>query len=675
MADKKKTDQVVKKTKSVSGKILMILVPMIALSIIVIMFIVITQAKSVIEELAINNLDKESKYYAESIGREITNVVEYFDACADAISAVSFPNDNAMASFLIPTTQKNEYIPNGMYVATMTGNWIDPTGWVPDPDYDPTTRDWYIEGLENKSFHPGDPYVDADSGDTVVSFSRKVQLADARAGVAAADYSLAGIVSEISAINPVKTGGAMLLDHDMILSYFDSSYNGTRVGEHPEAKFLQGAYNLAQSGSHEVTEIISENGEAYFVTANSIPGTEWALICSVSKKDVLATLTRFQYISIILMVVAVVIISIVMLILMRRMISKPVGILTDNISRITEGDFTVDIPSGGDDEIGIMNNNMRSFVEHMRGTLGNIKNETGRLAEEAENSKDASGKLNIQATEQSTNMGQIRDAMNGMASAVSELANNATELAQEVAELREQGNEASSTVTKLVEKARNGQRDMEIVQSGMEKISHSMDDMNVDVQAVGESAQKINSIIEIINSIAEQTNLLSLNASIEAARAGEAGKGFAVVAQEIGNLAANSAESTTEIGRIITEITQQIGSLSDKSKANMAEITSSSEAVQTAGETFEEIFSSLDETSETVHQMIDKISNVDTIATSVAAISEEQSASTEEVTATTDNLAISAQQVANESQGVDDSATTVSSSAATIEDFVRDFKI
>ncbi len=673
--EKEKNQVATKAKRSVSSKLLLILIPMITLSIIVIIAILMIQARSVITNLAINNLDKESSYYAEEIGREVTNLVEYFDASADAISAVSFPNDNAMASFLLPTMSKNQYIPNGMYIATNTGNWIDPSGWVPDPDYDPTTRSWYKEGLEHKTFLPGEPYVDSDTGSMVVSFTRTIKMADARIGVASADFTLDGIVEKISSITPVKTGGAMLLYKDMILSYFDPSFNGTKIGEHSGAKFLQEAYSFAGSGSSEVTEIKSENGVTYYVTANQIPGTEWMLICSVSKSDVLASLNRFQIICIILMIIAVFNISLALYILMKRLVSKPVGNLTANITRITNGDFTVDIPEGGDDEIGLMNNNMRAFVSHMRGTLGNIKNETERLAEEAENSKDASGKLNIQASEQSTNMGQIRDAMNGMASAVSELANNATELATEVADLMEQGNEASETVKKLVGKAQNGQRDMEVVQSGMEKISASMSDMNTDVQAVGESAQKINSIIEIINSIASQTNLLSLNASIEAARAGEAGKGFAVVAQEIGQLASNSAESTTEIGKIINEITQQIKSLSDKSQANMDEITASSEAVQTAGKTFEEIFSSLDDTSATVQQMIDKIGNVDTIATSVAAISEEQSASTQEVTATTDNLAVSAQEVATESQGVDDSATTVSSSAATIEDFVRNFKI
>jgi len=672
--DQKKT--VTKKSKSsVSGKLLAVLIPMVSVAIMIIMLIVATQARKIIVELAKSNLEGEANYYAQKISREITNLTEFLDANAETLQTVRFDSDKAMADYLTPTLTKSSYIPNGMYVATSDGAWIDPSGWEPEPGYDATTRDWYIEGTGHTSFALGEPYVDESTGGMVVSFSRTVNIPDGRSGVAAADYALDGIVEEIGSIKPLKTGGAMLLSNDKILSYFTTEFNGSSVNEHADDVFLNAAYNLATSGSEEVAELKSQNGMTYYVVAKTVPGTEWKLITSVSKNDVLAELNRFQVVCIIIMLIMIVIISLIMFRLITLMVSKPVGLLTENITKIADGDFTVQIPSGGNDEIGLMNNSMKEFVDQMRGTLGDIQSETNKLATEAENSKDASGKLNIEATEQSSNMGQIKDAMDGMAAAVQELAENATELANEVSDLMEQGKSTGETVSVLVEKAKNGQRDMDHVKAGMESVANAMTEMNEDVQAVGVSAEKINSIIEMISSIAEQTNLLSLNASIEAARAGEAGKGFAVVATEIGQLANNSAESTTEIADIIKDITAQIRSLSEKSEANMKEIENSSEAVDVAGKTFEEIFENLDITSATVSEMIDKIGNVDTIATSVAAISQEQSASTQEVTATTDNLAASAREVANESRGVDESATTVSSAAATIEDFVKTFRI
>jgi methyl-accepting chemotaxis protein len=74
------------------------------------------------------------------------------------------------------------------------------------------------------------------------------------------------------------------------------------------------------------------------------------------------------------------------------------------------------------------------------------------------------------------------------------------------------------------------------------------------IDALTESVGRIGSVTALISDIAGKTNLLALNATIEAARAGDAGKGFAVVAGEVKSLALQTARSTQEISKHISEV-------------------------------------------------------------------------------------------------------------------------
>jgi methyl-accepting chemotaxis protein len=109
---------------------------------------------------------------------------------------------------------------------------------------------------------------------------------------------------------------------------------------------------------------------------------------------------------------------------------------------------------------------------------------------------------------------------------------------------------ADELTTSIAEIARQLELTNNVVQAAVTEAKAT----DGEIEALAAAARKIGDVVKLIRDIAAQTNLLALNATIEAARAGEAGRGFAVVASEVKTLAVQTAKATEEIAAQILAV-------------------------------------------------------------------------------------------------------------------------
>ncbi len=314
--------------------------------------------------------------------------------------------------------------------------------------------------------------------------------------------------------------------------------------------------------------------------------------------------------------------------LAKEKLERQVRELENKLTFVNQGDLTIQA-TVTDDEIGRVASSYNSMVESLRTIVTQVKTATQTVAETTNHSEHAIQNLSIGANKQTEEITAILAKIQAMADSMHTVALNSeqaeTIIKQASAKVKAGDIAINQTVAKIV------------------ALGQTTSETKEQVKRLGKASRKISKAVELIRKIALQTNVLAVNTSIEAARAGEEGLGFTVVADEVQSLAAQSAQTATEIEKLVLEMQAETSKVIQVMEDSSKQVLAGSKQVEETRVALQQITTA----SQQINQLVEAVND---IATEQSQNSQVVSETIQEVATIAQDNSISASSVSNSFQ-------------------------
>ena len=667
------------KKMSLRSKMLLCILPVMALAMIILTYIGVQKLSSNLQTANTETMYKSVEANTNNVSGKLEIIQTTCSNIAEMVSTsyqfVDMNNYRGTLSKIINLNdsilgaglwfEPNTFDPNEKYVGPYwykDGGTIVETWDYSNEEYDYFSQEYYLnaKALSQGQATITNPYYDESSGLVMSSCSAPIYNDQGEfVGCVTVDMALSGIQDMVSSISIGKTGKAILLSSDGTYIFTDDQSkvsNAVKMQEDPNGAIAAGGNTvMSNSSDSPAMGAMFLNDKTVLLTYMDIPEVKWKMIITMDLDEIEAPVKKATQALIILMIVALLFSAVIITIFVMS-ISKSINCVKQFAAVLAAGDFTVEpIKCNRNDELGQMSKTLNQMFENNKDVITKISDGSVQVTDTSLGLANMANELSGQFSSIQSNISGVNDAMMASGAATEQVNASVEEVNASVQQLASETEKSSEDAVEIKKKARGIEAQSKVAYDNAISIAEQREADLAEANEKAKIVEQIGTLADTIAEIADQINLLSLNASIEAARAGDAGKGFAVVASEINKLAGSTSEAVEQIRETIDGVQEAFGTLSSSSGELLGfikeTVTPDYDKFVSLAKQYGDDAGSFGDTSEKIAGMVENIREA-----------------MEEVSKAIQNIAESTQDTADLSSRVNDSVIT----AADVVDNVKE---